>query len=622
MPNLKQLSQSHIFRDLSSAMLDRLFEHGERKVLIEGDVLFRNEQDYTEEIYIVLDGEINIQRTDGQAYVVGAGDFVGLSSFLDQAAYSSTACCQNRADLLVLNENSFNEIKKEYPELSSAVNRSISERIRRWNPGRRGTTGVLIQPVRSFMTVPFASCSAETPLNAALGLMKRRKIGSLGVTDATGRLFGITTPAAIADAIVAKGCDAESLLCDAGVDEAFTIGPDEQLWEAEQMQQDYGVKYLAVVEEGTPIGMVSQTDIVRALCMQAQRNILMGRASEAKSISDLKMLHGKLDECASGALEYNRRAANALRILSDTHLAIMRRCVDLTIAEMARDGREKPAVEFTVLVMGSGGRKEMMLAPDQDNGIILSDDPRVKKADVSAWFSLFAERLIVNLAEIGYARCPGEIMASNPLFCKTLTEWKEQISHLAEFPNEKGARWSNVVFDFDTLYGDDRLTVNLRRHMHEVLSEKKRLLCLMVEDDAEGRPPIGMFKRLITSDEKQSKGRIDIKRNGLRIIADAARVYALSCGITAGNTCDRINALVRLGIIDIDFADSILSAYNELVTLVLDHQLEQHRCGEFPDKLIDPKEITPHMREVLRDAMLAVRRFQLKLQGDFARMNF
>ncbi len=59
-----------------------------------------------------------------------------------------------------------------------------------------------------------------------------------------------------------------------------------------------------------------------------------------------------------------------------------------------------------------------------------------------------------------------------------------------------------------------------------------------------------------------------------------------------------------------------------MITLVLDHQLEQHQRGELPDKLIDPKGISPHMREVLRDSMLAVKRFQEKLQGDFARMNF
>ena len=181
------------------------------------------------------------------------------------------------------------------------------------------------------MTVPFAACDADSSLEAALNIMRSRKIGSLGVTDKDGHLYGIVTPASIAEAVIVKDGDPRVSLRELGVEEAFTISPDEQLWEAEQLQQDYGVKYLVVVEDGTPVGMVSQTDIVRALCMQAQRNILMGKAAEAADLQELKLLFNQLDECASGALEYNRRAVNALRILSETHLAIMRRCVELTI---------------------------------------------------------------------------------------------------------------------------------------------------------------------------------------------------------------------------------------------------------------------------------------------------
>ncbi len=622
MTELKLLAQSHTFRDLNPLMLDRLLEDGERRILIDGDVLFRADQPYTEEIYIIIDGEVIIQRSDGQTYTIGVGDFAGLSSFLDRAPYTSTAFCQGRTELLVLSDSAFHSIKQDFPDLSSAVNRSIADRIRRWNPGRRGTTGVLIQPVRSFMTVPFAACDAEASVESALNIMRSRKIGSLGVTDKDGHLYGIVTPASIAEAVIIKAADPQSSLRELGVEEAFTISPDEQLWEAEQMQQDYGVKYLVVVEDGMPVGMVSQTDIVRALCMQAQRNILMGKAAEAENLDELKQLFDHLDECASGALEYNRRAVNALRILSETHLAIMRRCVELTIEDMERGGYSKPVVKFAVLVMGSGGRKEMMLEPDQDNGLILEDSALAKDKGVAAWFKAFSEQLNENLGDVGYMICPGEIMARNPLFRKTLAEWKKQISHLADSPTEKAARWSNVVFDFDTLYGDDSLTVALRKHIHEVLDEKQLLLSLMVEDDAEGRPPIGMFNRLVTSEEDDAKGRIDIKRSGLRIIADAARIFALSRGIKATNTHDRINALVRLGVLDADFADSILSAYEELITLVLDHQLAQHQRGETPDKLIDPKVISPHLREVLRDSMLAVKRFQEKLQGEFARMNF
>jgi CBS domain-containing protein len=619
MPDISLISNSFTFRKLDTALLQRLLDAGEIKTCIDGDYIFKAGQEYTKEIYIVIEGEVIIQREDGQAYSVGAGDFVGLSSYLDHAPYSSSALVRDRVELLVLSDEAFESVRDEYPGISTAVNRSLARRIRRWNPGRRGTTGILIQPVRSVMTVPFASCAPDTTLREALEQMARRNIGSLGVLDSRGDLKGITTHRLIAESVLLKKADPEETLADAGTEDVHTIGPEEQLWKAEKLQDEFRVKYLAVVENGVPVGMLSQTDIIKSLRIQSQRNLLTGIAAEAESIEKLKELFGQLDGVARGALEYNRRAATAIRILSETHLTINRRCVELTLREMKDEGEGDPPVRFAVVIMGSGGRKEMMLEPDQDNGLIMADSPRSEEEDAQEWFIKFGKKLNHNLDEIGYPLCTGDIMVMNPVFTKSISAWKKQISYMAEFPTEKAARWSNVTFDFDTLYGDDSLTVELWRHLHGELKKKPRLLSMMVEDDAEGRPPIGFFNRLITSDRKESRGKIDVKRNGLRIIADAARIYGLSRGISANNTHDRINALVRLEVLDGDFADSILSAYDELIDMVLDHQLDQMSRGEAPDKLIDPEKITPHQREVLRDSMLAIKRFQEKLQGDFAR---
>lgn len=619
MPDISLVSKSFTFRTLDPALLERMLGAGEVKIYIDGDYIYKSGQEYTKEIFIVISGEVIIQREDGQVYTIGIGDFVGLSSFLDNAPYSSSAVVRDRVELLILSDDAFQSVKDEFPDISIAVNRSLARRIRRWSPGRRGTTGILIQPVRSVMTAPFVSCSQDTTLFEALEQMRRRKIGGLGVLDNQGNLKGITTHRLIAESVLLEKAHPDQTLGDTGTEEIHTIGPEEQLWMAEKMQNEYRVKYLAVVENDVPVGMLSQTDIIKSLRIQSQRNLLTGIAAKAESINKLKELFEQLDEVARGALEYNRRAATAIRILSETHLTINRRCVELTLKEMKDEDKGGPPARFAVVIMGSGGRKEMMLEPDQDNGLIIDDDPRSEEEDVQKWFIRFGEKFNHNLDKIGYPLCTGNIMVVNPVFRKSISAWKKQISYMAEFPTEKAARWSNVTFDFDTLYGDDNLTVELRKHLHAELKKKPRLLSMMVEDDAEGRPPIGFFNRLITSDRKETRGKIDVKRNGLRIIADAARIYGLSRGISANNTHDRINALVRLEVLDGDFADSILSAYDELIDMVLDHQLDQQSRGKAPDKLIDPEKITPHQREVLRDSMLAIKRFQEKLQGEFAR---
>lgn len=615
------LSASPIFKDLDARLIDCLLEQGERRDVCGNTSLFCAGDDYNQEIYVVLSGRVQIQRLDGKTYEVSTGDFVGLSSFLDHAPYSATAFCPGPVRLLVVSETCFQDLKQHFPELSTAVNRSISHRLRRWSPERRGASGALVQKVRSTMTSPFAAIGAATTLLQALALMRTRKIGALGVVAAEGGLLGLISPAGIAEQVLLNRASPETPLSEAVVEKALTISPDEPLWQAEQLLQDGDTKYLVVVEDEVPVGMLSRADIVRVLYLHAQSNLLVDRAGEAQDIDALRRLAGALDSVARGALENNRRATTAVRILSEAHLSLSRRCVELTLAQMQQEGLGAPPVAYSILIMGSGGRKEMLLSPDQDNGLILSDAAG-SDATVRQWFKQFAERLNLNLDSIGYPLCPGEIMTRNPMFHKTLSEWKAQLSYLAEFPTEKAARWSNVVFDFDTLYGDEALTTALRNHLYDALRKHKRLLTMMVEDDAEGRAPIGFFNRLVTTDEKAHRGRIDIKRSGLRLIADAARIYALSRGVKSCSTFDRISSLVRVGQLDADFADSLISAYGELLAMVLDRQLEQRARGEAVDKLIDPASLTPHQREVLRDSMLAVKRFQEKLQGDFARISF
>jgi CBS domain-containing protein len=296
--------------------------------------------------------------------------------------------------------------------------------------------------------------------------------------------------------------------------------------------------------------------------------------------------------------------------------------VELTLEDMQQQGHGAAPRAFALLIMGSGGRREMMLDPDQDNGLIIEDAAGPLSAGETRWFARFAGALNDNFATVGYRLCPGDIMARNPTYHKTLGEWQAQIHHLLRHPSEKAARWSNIVFDFDTLYGDDGLTSALRKTLLTSLQQENKLLAFMAEDDAEGQPAIGWFNRLITADDKNRKGRIDIKRNGSRIICDAARIFALSAGVTSCNTYDRLNSLVHQGTLSADLVDSVITAYDELMDLLLSHQLDCDERGQPIDNLIDPDTLSGQAKEALRMAMRAIKRLQDILQGRFGLSNF
>ncbi|MGD2081344.1 MAG: putative nucleotidyltransferase substrate binding domain-containing protein [Chromatiales bacterium] len=579
-----------------------------------GEALFRPGDPYKHKVFIPLADHLLIRRRFNRDDSVLAGDLVGLANYLDNAPYASAALAVQDGDVLEVPAERLRELEQTQPDLFNVINRVIATKLRQRAPDRGISTGVLARPVTAVMKTPVASCGPDLSLRQAFGRMQERRIGSMVVADDAGDLIGVLTCAGLSEAALLKDASPDDSIMDAACQHARTVAPDTPLWEAEEIQEREGIKYLIVAEGDKAIGMVSQTDILRALVSQS--SAITTQIPQARSVGELRVLFNRMAEVAAEARETNRRPSTAVRILSEQHLAVQRRVVELTLEWMRAEGRGAAPTGFAVLIMGSGGRKEMLMRPDQDNGLIIQDGPLAGRPESREWFEQFAQRLNRSLDEAGYILCPGEIMARNPMYRKSLEEWKRQIEHLVEQPNEKAAVWSNIVFDFDTLYGDDRLTAELRRHLLTRIQAKPRLLSLMVEHDAEGRPAIGWFNRLITTTRSDEGGRIDLKRNGLRIIADAARVFALQNGIAVQNTTDRLAALVRTGKFSDDFATSVGVAYDELLDLLLEHQIEQLRRDTEPDKLVDPDRLNSQQHGALRMAMRAVKRFQDRLQGE------
>lgn len=609
------LATTRTFRGISEEIIQRVVEIADTRTVDAGDALFKPGDSYKKEIYILTTGAVVMHRPSGRQDMVMPGDLIGLANYLDKNPYLAKTVATIESEFLVIAEEHFQKLEEQSPELFNALNRVIAAKLRARSPDRSITTGVLAQPVSRVMKSPVATCLPTTMLGDAFSMMQKRKIGSLVITEEDGRLNGILTYTELSKALLSQDACANSQLKEINFEAPRTLEASTALWEAEEMQNRLNTKYLIVLDKQFPLGIVSQTDILRVLI--SRPSTMTNRFREAKSIGELAELTLQLIEAAQEARDTHHLPSSAVRLLSEYHLIVQRRVVELTLITLEERGNGKAPLSFAVLIMGSGGRLEMLLNPDQDNGIILADSPENEKAEVKEWFDLFCNTLNRNLDRVGYPLCPGAIMARNSLYHKPLEKWKKQVSHIADQPTKKAAQWSNVVFDFDTLYGDDNLASELRRHALSEFTQKPRLLKMMADHDAEGGPALGFFNQLVTTKGDQGE-HIDIKRNGLRIISDAARIFSLQNGVAAQNTIDRLNALVRVGKISEDFKDSIQEAFEALLDLLLSHQIKQAKKGQKLDKLIDPEKLSRQSRSTLRMAMRAVKRFQEKLQDDYA----
>jgi CBS domain-containing protein len=602
------------FRDLDPAVLEALLAATTKRQLDAGRTLFDVGQPFLGEVYIVRRGEIALQRANGRTEKAAPGYLVGLSSYLGDSPYASSAVAREDTELLVIPASELRAAERREATLFDAINRLIGSGLRARSVTASLAIGGLRQSAASIMSTPLSTCSSDANIREVLETMLRDKVGSLVVIDAGDGLRGMVTFRTLAKRLAQPGVDAALEPAANALQPATTVAGDTPLWQAQDLQERERCKYLVVMDGDRPVGMLSQTDIVQEL--RAHQAGVYASIGQAQSHQELAEHFLGIDKVAARALETNRRARVAVRILSETHLAIQRRCVELTLAELDAEGHGSPPIAYALIIMGSGGRKEMMLDPDQDNGFILADHPGAGAKEIDAWFEHFGDRLNVNLDRVGYILCPGDIMARNPMYRKSLSAWKAQITRMTRRPNEKVARWSNIVFDFNAQFGDEALAHELRAHLNGQLEGNAGLLKFMMEDDAQGRAPINWFNQLVTTDRPDGMEIVDVKRNGMRIVANDARILALKSGIAVCNTTDRLDALVRAGVLSDDFGATVSAAYDELLDILLMHQLEQRRSGTPLDKEVAPQDLTAPAREALRVSMRAVKRFQERLQNE------
>src|SRR5690606_27288794 len=98
-------------------------------------------------------------------------------------------------------------------------------------------------------------------------------------------------------------------------------------------------------------------------------------------------------------------------IVSEELRAMTRRTALLAETEMLAQGRGAPPCAYAVLVLGSGGRGESLLAADQDNAIVFAEGEPDGPQDF--WFAAFGEKFTALLDRAGIPLCKGGVMARN-----------------------------------------------------------------------------------------------------------------------------------------------------------------------------------------------------------------
>jgi acetoin utilization protein AcuB len=139
--------------------------------------------------------------------------------------------------------------------------------------------------VRELMTGGLITAGPESAVLDARSLMQKERIRHLLVTDKQGELLGIVTDRDIrlnlpSQATSLSVWEINHLLTRLTLDKVMTrsvitVGPDREARDAAQLMLEHRIGALPVVESGRLVGIVTETDLLRAFVRNADAAVAL-----------------------------------------------------------------------------------------------------------------------------------------------------------------------------------------------------------------------------------------------------------------------------------------------------------------------------------------------------------
>ena len=215
------------------------------------------------------------------------------------------------------------------------------------------------------------------------------------------------------------------------------------------------------------------------------------------------------------------------------------------------------------------------------------------------------------LAKCGFPPCPGEVMVRNPVWSKTLDEYRDDFRRWLALRDESGTMNIAIFYDAEAVAGDAKLLRAAKQDLIDLMRGERLRLARFARAIDAFPTPIGFFNNLVTS--KAEGDALDLKKGGIFPIVHGVRALALEKGLFETGTTARIAKLAELGVFDAQFARELTQALHYLMTLRLDAQIAEKASTS----LVKPGELSTMDRDLLRDAFQVVKRLRDMLRRHF-----
>ncbi|TDL78818.1 DUF294 nucleotidyltransferase-like domain-containing protein [Peribacillus frigoritolerans] len=226
--------------------------------------------------------------------------------------------------------------------------------------------------------------------------------------------------------------------------------------------------------------------------------------------------------------------------LNQFHDKVMRAVFDVSLQKMMEE-KGTPPSSFSWFVMGSAGRFEQGVISDQDHGMVYENSG----TDADQYFLALGKEISLGLHLAGYPYCEGKVMSSNPVWCKSLGAFEEQLLKWMEEVSFESMRYLQIFVDARVLAGEAAFIDHFKKIIDECQKKSPKLLKRFMDNIMHLKPSVGPLGQIFTESSGPFQGSLNLKQAAFLPYVNAVRILAIKEGVLAASTLERIDELSK-----------------------------------------------------------------------------
>jgi len=580
--------------------------------------IFKINQSIENHFYVVKNGAIGLYTEKGTIVdKCDEGDIFGLRALLRKDNYKLDAIAIEESIVYSISSHLLESYITTNSEASQFLMTSFISNSRNIETNSSSITS---SEFTSLQSVDYSknpiTCAIDTKIKAAAQTMTEKRIGSIVVVK-DAKPIGIITDKDLRTKIATGRFSISESVSKIMSSPVLTYPEDTTVAEAQIAMLKHQITHLCITKDGTIntelTGILSEHDII--VLRENSASSLIKEIKRCQSVKQLKEIRSRAENLLKRYLEQELPIEFAAKLISTINDAITQRIIKMSIAFQIK----KPPVKFAWLAIGSQGREEQLLMTDQDNALVYEDVSEIDRDSTKSYFLNLSKKINTDLATVGFELCPADMMASNPKWCLSSSEWSKQFNRWITSPDQDNLMLCTIFFDFEHVYGSRDLIDELSQSIFESIDNHDIFLTYLGRNALQNPPPLSFFRQFLVEESGEHKNQFDIKARSMMPLVDAARLLILSHKIKhINNTVERFKKLVELEPQNKDTYLFCIEAYKDLLWFRTVQGLNNADSGRF----IDVQSLTKINRLKLRRSFKAVKLIQELIQTRFKLSQF